>query len=240
MDTLFLAHPTDDLAVDLTRTGIDPSALDALPWEDVFAAMRDLEAGSVANPDEGRQVGHYWLRAPDHAPTVELGEAIGSTRDAVMAFAEGVRSGATRTPDGSPFTDVLHVGIGGSALGPQLLVDALGTGPLRLSFVDNIDPDGIQRTLDALGDRLDTTLVVGVSKSGGTPETAHGITLVRRALEKRGLHAPGHMVAVTGEGSQLDVQAREEAWLARFAMWDWVGGRTSVTSAVGLLPGALA
>lgn len=240
MDDLFLAHPTHHIALDLTRAGLAAGQLDELPWEAVFQAMEDLEAGSIANPDEQRQVGHYWLRAPDRAPTIELGEVIGSTRDAVLEFAARVCTGALLAPSGDRFTDVLHVGIGGSALGPQLLVDALGRGPMRLSFVDNLDPDGIQRTLDALGQRLDTTLVVAVSKSGGTPETAHGLTLARRALEARGLDAPGHLVAVTGAGSRLDRQAEEQGWLARFAMWDWVGGRTSVTSAVGLLPGALA
>ena len=240
MDALFLAHPTHDIALDLTRAGIRAGELDELPWEDVFTAMAELEAGSIANPDEGRQVGHYWLRAPERAPTVELGATIGTTRDAVLGFAADVREGRTLTPMGDRFTDVLHIGIGGSALGPQLLVDALGTGPLTLSFVDNLDPDGIQRTLDQLANRLPTTLVVAVSKSGGTPETAHGLTLARRALEARGLDAAGHLVAVTGEDSKLDRLAAEEGWLARFAMWDWVGGRTSITSAVGLLPGALA
>ncbi|MEZ4323540.1 MAG: glucose-6-phosphate isomerase, partial [Myxococcota bacterium] len=97
----------------------------------------------------------------------------------------------------------------------------------------------IARVLAAVGDRLRHTLVVGVSKSGGTAETANGITLVRRAFARSGLEIGGHFVAVTGLGSRLDHQAREEGWLARFEMWDWVGGRTSITSAVGLLPGAL-
>src|SRR5688572_9116627 len=106
--------------------------------------MAALEAGAVANPDEGRQVGHYWLRAPELAPTVGQAEAIGELADAVTAFAEDVRAGRVVAEDGLPFTDVLHVGIGGSALGPLLLVDALADGDgLDLHFLDNTDPDGI-------------------------------------------------------------------------------------------------
>lgn len=240
MDELFIAHPGTDLALDLTRTGLRPEQLDALDWSTAFAEMEALEQGAIANVDEGRQVGHFWLRAPERAPSIPLGQVIGTTRDAVLTFAADVREGRIQAPIGEPFTDVLHVGIGGSALGPQLLVDALGGDGLSLHFVDNLDPDGIARTLAALRPRLATTLVVGVSKSGGTPETAHGLTLARRALEAAGLDAPRHLVAVTGEGSRLDEVAVNEGWLARFAMWDWVGGRMSVTSAVGLLPGALA
>jgi glucose-6-phosphate isomerase len=240
MSDLFLSHPAQAWAIDLTRTGIAPAAVDALDWSDAFAEMDALEAGNIANPDEGRQVGHYWLRAPERAPTIAQGEAIGTTRDAVLTFAEDVRSGDITAPDGQRFTDVVHIGIGGSALGPQLLIDALGDDRIAIHFVDNTDPDGVARVLAAIGDRLRHTLVVGVSKSGGTAETKNGIALVRRAVEAAGLEVGGRFVAVTGKGSQLDMQAEHEGWLARFEMWDWVGGRTSITSAVGLLPGALA
>jgi glucose-6-phosphate isomerase len=112
------------------------------------------------------------------------------------------------------------------------------SGP-TLHFVDNTDPDGIQRVIDRVGERLRHALVIGVSKSGGTAETANGIALVREAVLRQGLEVKGRFVAVTGQGSRLAHQAMDEGWLAIFDMWDWVGGRTSVTSAVGLLPGAL-
>ncbi len=238
---LFLHHGTDPISVDATTMGVDAAALDALPWAQAFAAMEALEAGAIANADEQRQVGHYWLRSAQRAPTMGQAAAIGDTADEVRAFAAGVRSGAIGAPDGEPFTDVLHIGIGGSALGPQLLIDALSDhGGLRLHFLDNIDPDGIARVLARIGDALRHTLVVVVSKSGGTAETAHATDLVQRRVVDVGLEWPGRCVAVTGEGSKLDRQAVQEGWLARFPMWDWVGGRTSVTSAVGLLPGELA
>ncbi|MCB9687108.1 MAG: glucose-6-phosphate isomerase [Alphaproteobacteria bacterium] len=222
--------------------GFDEAAVDALPWAAAFRAMTDLEQGAIANADEERRVGHYWLRAPTLAPEVGLAQLITDTLDAVTGFAEGVRTGAVLAEGGERFTDVLHVGIGGSALGPQLLIDALvepGAG-LRLHFLDNTDPDGIERVLSRLGEALRTTLVIVVSKSGGTPETANGMKLVVQRLRERGLEVGSRMVAITGEGSALDRQATSEGWLRRFPLWDWVGGRTSVTSAVGLLPAALA
>ncbi len=240
MDPLFLTHPQGLLALDLTRAFLHVPDLDALPWSTAFSAMEALEAGAIANRDEDRQVGHYWLRDPTRAPSVALAERIGHTRDTVIGFAEEIRSGTIRAPDGDPFTCVLHIGIGGSALGPQLLVDALGDRGLPVHFIDNLDPDGVRRILDRIGDDLGHTLTVVVSKSGGTPETANALTLVCRAMEARGFRPAAQLVAITGEGSALDRRAEQERWLARFAMWDWVGGRTSITSAVGLLPGALA
>jgi glucose-6-phosphate isomerase len=239
---LLLVHPRRPWSADATRMGLGPEALDGLPWGRAFDEMEALEAGDIANPDEERQVGHYWLRAPERAPTIGQARAIGETAEAVRAFAAKVRSGAVRAPDGEPFTDVLHVGIGGSALGPALLVDALdpGSDGLRVHFLDNTDPDGIARTLLRLGERLHHTLVLVVSKSGGTVETRNGMELATMACEARGLNVPGRMVAITGDGSRLHQRATREGWLTTFPLWDWVGGRTSVTSAVGLLPAELA
>jgi glucose-6-phosphate isomerase len=133
------------------------------------------------------------------------------------------------------------VGIGGSALGPQLAADALAGPSDRLAphFLDNTDPDGIDRVLGSLSPALGGTLAVVISKSGGTPETRNGMLEARAAFRARGLELAPHAVAVTQEGSALDVLAREQGFLERFPMWDWVGGRTSETSAVGILPAAL-
>lgn len=240
LSDLFLAHPQQPWFLDLTTMRLTEGALDALPWDRAFSEMARIEAGDVMNTDEGRQVGHYWLRDPMLAPTIGQAKAIGEAAEAIRLFAERVRSGAITAEDGLPFTDVIHIGIGGSALGPLLLVDALDGGGLRLHFVDNTDPDGIARLLSSLGDRLRHTLVVVVSKSGSTPETRNGMLLAHEAVVSRGFDWPSRAVAITGEGSQLDAQAEREGWLARFPLWDWVGGRTSISGSVGLVPGWLA
>ena len=83
---LFL-HPEHlPWAVDATGLGVSPDDLDALDWEGVFGELEALEAGAIANIDEGRQVGHFWLRAPELAPTVELAQAIDDTVEAVEAL----------------------------------------------------------------------------------------------------------------------------------------------------------
>lgn len=203
-------------------------------------ASSALEAGAVANPDEHRQVGHYWLRAPELAPSAEQADAIRAAQAAVADFARRVHAGEVRGP-GGPFTDVLCIGIGGSALGPQLLADALGTAAdrLRLHFLDNTDPDGFDRAWATLADRLDRTLVVVMSKSGGTPEPRNGLREAELRWRAAGLDLGRQAVAVTGHDSALDREAVAKGFLARFPMWDWVGGRTSVMGPVGLLPAAL-
>lgn len=214
------------------------------PMQRAYEAMAALEAGQIANPDEKRMVGHYWLRAPQMAPNPQIRQQIEKALADVKAFAAAVHGRKLVPPAAPKFTDVLLIGIGGSALGPQLVADALGNpgskrDRMKLHFMDNTDPDGIERTLNQIGVRLKSTLVVVVSKSGGTKETRNGMLEVERAFPGKGLSFPAQAVAITCEGSQLDQHAQRQGWLARFPMWDWVGGRTSVMSAVGLVPMAL-
>ena len=245
--SLFQTLLFDDAALgfrlDLSRTGLPPAALDGLApaLRRAHEAMAALEQGAIANPDEKRMVGHYWLRAPHLAPTPALAAEIRDTQQRVADFAARVHDGRVRPPTAERFRHLLVIGIGGSALGPQLVADALGGPNDRLSphFLDNTDPDGIDRVLSRLGERLAETLAVVISKSGGTPETRNGMVETTAAYAARGLDFAKHAVAITQDGSALDRQAVAQAFLARFPMWDWVGGRTSVTSAVGLLPAAL-
>jgi glucose-6-phosphate isomerase len=207
----------------------------------VYRQMAELEDGALANPDEGRMVGHYWLRTPYLAPSRELTEQIETTIAEIKAFAAKVHSGAIAPPRGGRFSRLLLIGIGGSALGPQFLADALGNAcdPVKPYFFDNTDPDGMDRVVAEIGDGLSETLALVISKSGGTKETRNGMLEAAAAYQRAGIDFSRHAVAVTGAGSELDQLAAEQGWLARFPMWDWVGGRTSVTSAVGLLPAAL-
>ncbi len=207
-----------------------------------FADMAALEKGAIANPDEKRMVGHYWLRNAALAPAPELRDAITSTLASIKAFAAKVHSGAIAAPGGGRFTQLLVVGIGGSALGPQLVSHALGlpgADKMAVHFFDNTDPDGIDYTLASLAGKLSETLVIVISKSGGTVETRNGQLEAAAAFRAAGLDYTKHFIAVTGAGSKLDKTAVDGQWLARFPMWDWVGGRTSELCAVGLLPAAL-
>lgn len=210
-------------------------------FEQAFTDMAALEKGAIANPDENRMVGHYWLRAPELAPTPTLQRDIVETLEHIEAFAQKIHSGEILPPQAPKFTDILSIGIGGSALGPQFVAEALASvnPPLKIHFIDNTDPAGIDRTLETLKERLSSTLVITISKSGGTPETRNGMVEVKHAYDVRGLNFARHSVAITGVGSNLDERAKREGWLARFPMHDWVGGRTSELSAVGLLPAAL-
>lgn len=232
-----------DLWLDVSRMHLSAGWLESMEplCQRAFGDLVRLEAGEKVNADEDRMVGHYWLRNPDLAPTPELREEIVEGWEAAKAFAAKIHRAQVVPPHAERFRRLLCVGIGGSALGPQLVGDALATQPpLQTWFLDNTDPDGIDRVLRQIGlQGLAETLVVVTSKSGGTPETRNGMLEVRAAYEAAGLEFARHAVAITGPGSQLDKVAAAEGWIARFPMADWVGGRTSVMSVVGLVPAAL-
>ncbi len=244
--SLYFHAPKLGFGLDISRMPFPDGYLESMAprLEKAFADMAALEKGAIANPDENRMVGHYWLRSAELAPTPELKDAIARTVDSIKEFVAAVHAGDIAPPSGGKFKDLLVVGIGGSALGPQLVNHALGRpngrrDKMRVTFFDNTDPDGMDYVLAELGSRLKQTLVVVISKSGGTVETRNGMLEAAAAFKKAGLDYPKHFVAVTGDGSKLDQTAQREGWLARFPMWDWVGGRTSEPSAVGLLPAAL-
>ena len=123
----------------------------------------------------------------------------------------------------------------------MFVADALGnpSDKMQMDFIDNTDPDGIEWTLLKSQVPLSRTLCLVSSKSGRTPETHNGMLAVKEAYQSAGQDFSSHAVAVTMPGSELDQIATKERWLARFPMFDWIGGRTSVLSAVGLLPAAL-
>ncbi|NDC37870.1 MAG: hypothetical protein EBZ48_07430 [Proteobacteria bacterium] len=203
--TRLIHDAASGFSLDTSRLGYDDEYLARMEpqMRRAFDAMKALEAGAIANPDENRMVGHYWLRNPELAPTKEIAAEIRETIAAIKKFAAEARIGAIAPRSGGKFSHVLVVGIGGSALGPQFVNQALSsaTDPMTVSFFDNTDPDGMAKVLYSLESLARTLVVV--------------------------------------ENSELDKTARAEGWLARFPMWDWVGGRTSECSAVGLLPLAL-
>ncbi len=234
--------PEVGLSLDCSRVGFDEDSLQRMAPAAGRAmdAMAALEGGAIANQGEQRMVGHYWLREPELAPSAAICKDLHAACDAVRAFAARVHAGEVRGAHG-PFEHLLHVGIGGSATGAQLICEALaGSGdPIAVHFLDNADPDGIDRTLARLDGALGRTLTSVVSKSGWTPTPLHGMRELESAYRRAGLDFDRHAIATTMAGTQLDALARERGWLERFPLWEWVGGRTSALAAVGLLPAAL-
>ena len=235
--------PRTGLMMDWSGMGLDEDFLRSMA-DKIAAAqagMKDLEGGAIANPDEGRMVGHYWLRAPALAPTAELRGEIEGCVAKIKDFVSRVHSGQVKTEKGDTFRHVIVGGIGGSSLGPMFVADALDEPGNRMDlyFMDNTDPAGMDKVFQAVKPDLDAALTIIISKSGGTIETRNCMVEAKAFYEANGLDFAKHAVCVTGAGSKLDGVAVSEGWLDRFPMWDWVGGRTSVMSAVGLLPLAL-
>jgi len=239
-----LCHsPEIGLSLDISRMKFSDSFFEQMEpaMQSAFAEMLALEKGAIANHDEGRMVGHYWLRNPSLAPSGDVTSEIEAALTQIQLFSSKIHSGAISAQNSAPFTNILIIGIGGSALGPQFVADALASSSDRMKayFLDNTDPDGIDKVFTELGAAVAQTLAIVISKSGSTKETRNGMLEAKAAYQRAGLDFSKHAVAITGFESELDRLAVAEGWLERFPMWDWVGGRTSVTSAVGLLPAAL-
>jgi glucose-6-phosphate isomerase len=197
--------------------------------------------GERVNASEDRAALHVALRAG--APLRVEGQDVTREVTAVLAdmrrFARGVRAGRIRGASGRAFTDVLNLGIGGSDLGPRLACDALKhcsrAGP-RAHFVSNVDGAAIADALDGLTPA--TTLVVISSKTFGTQETLANARTARAWLKKKLKDkAARHLCAVTADPARARAFGVPADRI--FRTWDWVGGRYSLCSAVGL-PVALA
>lgn len=238
-----IRYPQFGFSIDFSMMGGDETTLSAMQGniDRAFNDMQALESGAIANPDEQRMVGHYWLRNPGLAPNDTIRKQITQPLAALKDFADKVHTGRITAPGGGSFTQILLIGIGGSALGPQLVNDALGHGArLPIHFLDNTDPAGIDRVIDELRQTgLAQTLVLVISKSGGTAETRNGMLEIKAAYEADGLDFGKYAVAITGDDSKLYNYAKEQGFLTIFPMEDWVGGRTSVMSTVGLVPAAI-
>ncbi|MEM5818060.1 MAG: glucose-6-phosphate isomerase, partial [Desulfitobacterium hafniense] len=167
-----------ELLLDISRMNFSAEFLTEMaePMRDAYHQLQLLEKGALANPDEGRMVGHYWLRNPDLAPTEEIAQDIKETLKEILDFAEQIHSGRLQGEKGNPFRNILLVGVGGSILGPRFVADALASSrdKMKAFFIDNGDPDGIDRVLSRIGEELPATLCIIISKSGGTIETRNG------------------------------------------------------------------
>ncbi len=222
------------LLLDLSREKLDAAALvslaDLARTAGLETARAALFAGRPVNATEGRPALHMALRGGAAPPPGADPEA---TRARMLAFAERVRSGA-HAAAGGPVSDVVNIGIGGSDLGPAMAARALSPdidGP-RLHFVSNVDAAHLADTLAPLDPAR--TLLVTVSKSFTTQETMLNAASARAWLEAGVGRAAAdrQMAAVSTNLPACAEFGIEEARV--FGFWDWVGGRYSLWSSVGL------
>jgi glucose-6-phosphate isomerase len=198
---------------------------------DLRSRIRDMYEGGIANPTESRQVLHTALRRPG-APHADL---VLAERRRVLEFAEAVRAGRFLGSSGEPFELVVNIGIGGSDLGPAMAVEALRTfsaNAPRVAFASNIDGCRLSDVLQRANPRR--TLFIVCSKTFTTLETLTNARTAKRWLATAlGEGAvPQHFAAVSVNGPAMDAFGIHPDY--RFAMWDWVGGRYSLWSAVGV------
>ncbi len=230
LDLHYATERVDDQLLDLFQ-----KLADELQLVEQFQMMRN---GAVLNRIEGfdsenRQVLHTACRdlfRPEPAEPKATGEAK-KELEKLKAFLARIDSGELCNHQGDCFDTLIHVGIGGSDLGPRSIFEALrayGLPGRQVHFIANVDPDDSARVLS--GVNLEKTLVCIVSKSGTTLETLTNEKLVRGALQRAGLDSSKHCIAVTGEKSPLDDPTN---YLQSFYMHDYIGGRYSSTSVVG-------
>jgi glucose-6-phosphate isomerase len=232
----------DDLLLDYSKCAVTSETLrlleELVQGADVAGRRDDMFAGRRVNVTEDRAALHVALRNRGGRPIVVDGRdvmpAVNAELARVLAFADGVRSGEIAAADGKPFTDVVNLGIGGSDLGPAMATAALAPyhdGP-RVRFVSNVDGAHLADTLVTMDPAR--TLFVVSSKTFTTLETLANAASVRRWIaEALGAKAIGaHFAAVSSALDKVDAFGIRRAYA--FATWDWVGGRYSVWSSVGL------
>ncbi len=188
--------------------------------------------GHIMNLSEKRKVLHHQVRSNNKG-------SYGIEQERIADFAKKVQQGEIKGSTGKPITDVVQIGIGGSDLGPRALYESLeryvnhtkGNIPIKAHFISNVDPDDANSVLDKINP--EKTLFIVVSKSGTTQETLTNLEFVKNKAIEKGLKAEDlkkHFIAVTGKGSPMD---NPDKYLASFYIDDYIGGRYSVTSAVG-------
>ena len=250
IDALFVSEPGRCERLTLAAAGLEID-LSKQPWScddlgllidlarvsGVEAARGRLFAGDIVNASEDRPALHMALRAPDGADWRAAGEPVSTlieaTRNAMRAFAHTVRNGIIRGATGKQFRAIVHIGIGGSDLGPRLIWEALRPldPQIELRFVANVDPAELAHALAGLDPA--ETLVVTVSKTFTTQETLTNASAARAWLRAAlGPAADAHLVAVSASPEKAQAFGVPAAQV--FGFWDWVGGRYSIWSAVGL------
>jgi glucose-6-phosphate isomerase len=197
-------------------------------------AISDMFSGEAINTTENRPALHVALRSPEQ--NTEFEKAVHSTLDQMEAFVNDVSSWEWQGCNGDPITDVVNIGIGGSDLGPAMVYEAMSDYHLdgiRCHFVSNVDPAHLEHTLEALNPV--TTLFVIASKSFTTLETMLNAQAARAWFlngNNNEQDLAKHFVAVSANVDKASDFGIDPENI--FPLWDWVGGRFSLWSAIGL------
>ena len=231
------------LFFDYSRQRVTPAVVKALlslaAERDLLARFESMCRGEIVNVTEQRAALHTAARCledrPVHLQGTDIMPEIRAVREKIRRFAGDVHAGRLTGSTGRPFTDIVVVGIGGSYLGTEFVAHALaedGLAGMRLHFLANVDVHNFGR----VAARVDpeATLWVVISKSYTTTETMANASQAEQFMRDRGLDPARHTVTVTAKGSPGDDPSRPV--LAAFHMFDYIGGRYSVTSAVGGVP----
>ncbi|MDJ0782717.1 MAG: glucose-6-phosphate isomerase [Desulfosarcinaceae bacterium] len=231
------------LFFDYSRQRLDADTLDLLmelaAQSGVEARFRQMHAGQVVNVTEGRAAMHTIARTGEPAPVIvdgiDANAELRRVRAEIAAFVQKVHDGATSGGTGKRFRHVVVVGIGGSYLGTEFVATALAAFAdkgVQLHFLANVDIHNFGAIAGEID--LEATLWIVISKSYTTAETLANETQARSLMETAGLDAAQHLITVTAKGSPGDDPAAVN--LQSFHMFDFIGGRYSVTSAVGGVP----
>lgn len=250
MRDLFAADPdrfnrysfeTCGLLLDYSKNRITDDSLsklfDLARFADVEGWRQRLFAGEAINQTENRAALHPALRAPASEPYMangkDLMEDIKAVREKMRSFSDAVRNGSRIGATGKPITDVINIGIGGSDLGPRMVTHALQSDGPNIHFVSNVDSTQIAQTLSGLS--WESTIFIVASKTFTTQETMLNAEFARQWLSQesgRDDITAEHFFALTAKPEQAKAFGISEDGI--FEFWDWVGGRYSLWSSVGL------
>lgn len=232
----------EDFLLDYSKNKISRETMDGLLELAIEVGLKEAISqyfnGEAINQTENRAVLHTALRMPENTTVLLDGKNIipevQSVKNKIKAFSEAVISGNKKGGTGKPFTDIVNIGIGGSDLGPAMVVEALQfyKNHLRLHFVSNIDGDHVNGLLQQLNP--ETTLFIIVSKTFTTQETLTNSQTIKKWFLKSAAQEAiaKHFVAVSTNIENAVAFGIDPDNI--FPMWDWVGGRFSLWSAVGL------
>jgi glucose-6-phosphate isomerase len=231
------------LYFDFSRQRVDDDGLRLLANLAEAAQLRDriesMWRGDPINTTEGRSVLHTALRVPDVSPAgpggAEIARQVLAERERMLGFAEQVRDGTVRGSAGGRIDTIINIGIGGSDLGPAMAVQALHAltaGAPRVLFVSNVDGTDLANALESAN--AANTLFIVASKTFSTQETLANARTARQWLVMQLGEAavPAHFAAVSTNSQAMDAFGINPGY--RFMMWDWVGGRYSLWSSIGV------